>query len=215
MGIMSMAALVFGGAVTAIMYKLLGDEAKAWLPHFSRMLVRRAVSKLPECQQEHYSEACMAEFEETPGGDLARLYYAIWLQHEANHMVAALTGEWPYATLDAVIDQIIAVSVLTLLFPYLFLAWLLVRPKRHVTYTFKHNGGFVHIQRTRVAGAAVTPIRYRAVIKFLYKTGLVVPYEFLQVLVAVSKGKAKLNFRQVPLALPKTICLYVYRVLSE
>lgn len=214
MDVISTAAILVGGAVTAVIYKLLADEAKAWLPYLSKRLVKRAVGKLPECEREHFLEEWSADLEETPG-DLVKLKVAIGFQKEASHMAAALTGEWPYSVVDAVIDRAIAVAALVILFPHLLLASFFVGPRRHITCTFKRNGDFVHIRRTRTPGVAVTPIRYPKIIRFMYKTRLNTLYEVLQILVAVAKGKARLNFRQDPYVWPRTIKLYLQRSLFE
>ena len=68
MGISTTAALV----VTAVLAKLLGDEAKAWLPKIVEHLVCQAVKKLPDAEKERFDEEWRADLDETPG-DLGKL----------------------------------------------------------------------------------------------------------------------------------------------
>ena len=79
--------------------------------------------------------------------------------------------------------------------------------------TFKRNGNFVHIQRTRVPEAPVVPVRYPAVVRFMVKTDLTGLYDFLQAIEAVLKGEAKMNLRQNLGAWLRSATLYMFKAL--
>jgi hypothetical protein len=81
MGIGTTAGLV----VTAVLVKLIGDEAKAWLPKIVERLVRRAIKKLPDVEQERFDEEWRADLDETPG-DLGKLLIALGFQFAAWRM---------------------------------------------------------------------------------------------------------------------------------
>lgn len=59
--------LGFGGMITAILTRFFGDELKAWMPWFSKRLLRIALERLPECQRERFSEEWASHISEVPG----------------------------------------------------------------------------------------------------------------------------------------------------
>jgi hypothetical protein len=64
------------GVVAAALSPVFADEFKAWMPWFTKWLIRRAIGRLPEDQRERYREEWSSDIEETPG-DIGKIFKAM------------------------------------------------------------------------------------------------------------------------------------------
>ena len=79
MGLITAISIGIGSTFAAAVSRLLADEGRAWLPHWTERLVKRAVSRLPLEQQKRFAEEWRAHLDEVPG-DIGKLVSAVSLQ---------------------------------------------------------------------------------------------------------------------------------------
>jgi hypothetical protein len=78
------------GIVAAALSRQLADEFKAWMPWIIGRLVRRAVRKLPDEQQNRYAEEWFAHINEIPG-EIGKLIAALGVLSASRSMSTGVT----------------------------------------------------------------------------------------------------------------------------
>jgi hypothetical protein len=81
--------LAFGGMITALLTRFFGDEVKAWMPWFTKRLLRIAIERLPEGQGERFSEEWASHINEVPG-ELVKVVVALGCVSAAQEMASLL-----------------------------------------------------------------------------------------------------------------------------
>jgi hypothetical protein len=107
--------LAFGGMITAVLARLFGDELKAWMPWFTRRLLRIAIERLPEVQRERFSEEWASHINEVPG-EIGRIAIALGCVSAAEEMASLFTYGEPALRRLFRRSLDVAVSALALLF---------------------------------------------------------------------------------------------------
>jgi len=113
--------LAFGGMITAMLTRFFGDELKAWMPWLTKRLLRIAIERLPEGQQERFSEEWASHIIEVPG-ELGKVAVALGFVSAAQEMASMLKYSEPVLNRVFKRSLDIAISALMLfLFAPLFL----------------------------------------------------------------------------------------------
>jgi hypothetical protein len=91
-----MAAIVvigifFVGVLGAALSRQCGDEFKAWVPWIIKLLLQRAIARLPQGQRERYAEEWRSHLDQIPG-EIGKLIVAIGLLSAARKMSPLLTS---------------------------------------------------------------------------------------------------------------------------
>jgi lipopolysaccharide/colanic/teichoic acid biosynthesis glycosyltransferase len=120
---------VAGAILIPVTARVVGDDAKEWLPWITRHLVERAVSRLPEQERSRFEEEWWAHINELPG-NLAKVYSA-WGCLSASKAMShiALSGDTTrieVATRRAT-DIAVAVSCLVFTLPLMLLIALCIK----------------------------------------------------------------------------------------
>jgi hypothetical protein len=82
------------GIIAAVLSKLLADECKAWMPCFTKWLIRHASALLPEDQRERYKEEWQSHIDETPG-DIGKILAAMGFVWAAKRVPLETTNKCP------------------------------------------------------------------------------------------------------------------------
>ncbi len=82
------------GVVTAALSRLLADECKAWVPWFTKWLIRHATALLPEDQRERYKEEWQSHIDEIPG-DICKIGTAVGFALAAKGMSSETAQKRP------------------------------------------------------------------------------------------------------------------------
>ena len=108
--------ILFGTFVVPVLQALFTDEARGWLPHLARAVVRRAARRLPPAHRERYEDEWLAELAAYSDRRLTALVRACSLWIGARAMRAQFGGEVA-PTRAAILDRgeqvPFAVSVVT------------------------------------------------------------------------------------------------------
>lgn len=107
--------------IVATISRLLADDAKAWLPKLTEKLIERAVSRLPQQEQERYSEEWRSDLNDTPG-DISKLLKATGLLYAARKMANTLEIE----VIAPIAERIIALFLLIVMAPLLVFTALII-----------------------------------------------------------------------------------------
>lgn len=137
-GLVAIASVV----VAAVAHALLVDEARAWLPHVSRWLVRRAARRLPEEQRERYEEEWLAELASWSDRPISAVGKAAHIRSRARAMRLSLDGYEPQVP---AIDRLLAGLALVCVGPLMGLIAIAIRlgspgPVLWWTATVEPNG---------------------------------------------------------------------------
>lgn len=105
----ALGAIVFAVAVAAGQ-SLLSDEARAWLPHLARWLVRSAVRRLQEEERDRYEEEWLAELAAWSDRPLSALGKAAHIRWRVREMRASLGSAelFEHAASDRRVDAPVA-----------------------------------------------------------------------------------------------------------
>jgi hypothetical protein len=82
------------GVVTAALSRLLADECKAWVPCFTKWLIRLAIAGLPEDQRERYKEEWQSHIDEIPG-DICKIVIAVGFLPASKMMSSEMANKRP------------------------------------------------------------------------------------------------------------------------
>jgi hypothetical protein len=80
--------------VAAALSRLLADECKAWVPCFTKWIIRRATARLPEDQCERYKEEWEGHIGEIPG-DIGKIVTALGFVLAAKRISSEMTNKRP------------------------------------------------------------------------------------------------------------------------
>jgi lipopolysaccharide/colanic/teichoic acid biosynthesis glycosyltransferase len=83
---------VVGAAMVTALQSLLADEARAWLPHLSKWLVRSAARRLPPSERADYERDWLAEIAGWSDRPLSMTIKATHLRWGANDIRGSLSG---------------------------------------------------------------------------------------------------------------------------
>ena len=132
-------ALFFVSILKAACSRQLADEFKAWVPWFTRKIIRAAVARLPEDQRERYGEEWTSHTNEVPG-EVGKLFVALGFLLAANRMTLSTVHpedadqSLTKKRLEAVYDNVLSLTLGALFMIYfkqlavwetLLFAWLL------------------------------------------------------------------------------------------
>jgi hypothetical protein len=114
--ILVVAFFVFATLVLPTVQALVADDARGWLPHLSRALVRSAARRLPVAYQERYEEEWLALLSDWADRPLSAVVQAWSLRRGTRSLGFALCGE----RRATILDRLGAVVILTVFAPVLW-----------------------------------------------------------------------------------------------
>jgi hypothetical protein len=82
------------GVVAAALSRLLAEECKAWVPCFTKWLIRLAIAGLPEDQRERYKEEWQSHIDEIPG-DICKIVIAVGFVPASKMMSSEMANKRP------------------------------------------------------------------------------------------------------------------------
>jgi lipopolysaccharide/colanic/teichoic acid biosynthesis glycosyltransferase len=121
--------IVLAFVATAILIPMLVTELTAWLPWFASRMISAAARLMPPAYRARYVEEWQAELDALPGGDLAKLVFAvrIWVGVPGTRCALGGTHRARSALLSSAFDKLVALAALVLAAPLLALIALIIR----------------------------------------------------------------------------------------
>jgi Bacterial sugar transferase len=143
----------FCGVFVAVVHGLLTDEARGWLPHLARAVVRAAARRLPPAHRQRYEEEWLAELVAYSDRRLTALIRACSLWVSARAMRAELGGEVAPARVS-MLDRVVAGLMLLFFAPLLVLIAAAIKIDTRGPVLFRQV-------RVRPDGRRVRQLRFR------------------------------------------------------
>lgn len=198
MDLMTTALLGFAGLIGGFLVKLLTDEAEAWFPRLSKLLLQRAVRRLPVELQGRYLEEWASYLDDYPG-ELSRLFAACGLQGGARKIAFEKSGTMPHSVRGYVADASFAIVAYFLMCPaFLVFSYMVRRAGARpllLSMTAKPGGIItgsyicLNVFEANADREARPCVRNNRTSHLLYETGVYL----LPSLISVINGRCRLN----------------------